>query len=214
MACRGMILVERPMTILNRGQNAAAEVEGAAGAAATKKGLQQCAASRRRFRVRRFWISSLTGLLIAAGANALASPASPRGMTGGSISHDSLSAGRTTGDHTQFSGLRARRIDSRRDRFFAREDRDRFGEFRRFRRRDRDGFGDGFFPVGDFGDFGWPYWPHPQPDSAAAGNVSDGVDDPGPPFPNRFGRYEPPTVETTPSGVTIVRGPGSHHFPP
>ncbi len=25
-------------------------------------------------------------------------------------------------------------------------------------------------------------------------------------------RYEPPTVETTPSGVTILRGPGSRHF--
>lgn len=200
------------MTILNRGQNA--EVEGAAGAAATKKGLRQCAISRRRFRVRRFWISLLTGLLIAAGADALASPVSARGMSGGSISHGSLSAGRTTGDPTQFSGLRARRFDSRRDRFFAREDRDRFAEFRRFRRRDRDGFGDGFFPFGDFGDSGGPYWPYPQSDFAAAGNVSDGVDDPTPRFPSRFGRYEPPTVETTPSGVTIVRGPGSHHFPP
>lgn len=72
------------------------------------------------------------------------------------------------------------------------------------RRRDRGLFADGFFPFG----FGWPI---SEPDLVTPADEGDTVDQPGPPVRFRLDRYEPPTVEKTPSGVTIIRGPGSHH---
>ncbi|HZS82104.1 MAG TPA: hypothetical protein VFA50_04490 [Stellaceae bacterium] len=37
---------------------------------------------------------------------------------------------------------------------------------------------------------------------------------PAPSMPRPTAEEERPTVETTASGVTIIRGPGSHHLPP
>jgi hypothetical protein len=188
------------MTIPNSGQSmVAAEAEGAAG---TESDARRPAAHSRQLPYRWLWIPLLTGLLIVNGAVQLPNPASARGMNGDSIGF--ASAGRSTG----FSGVNTHRFDLRRGEFFARGDFDRFRDFRRFHRRDRDEFADGFFPFGSVGDFGWG-WPGAQPDLFAGGDGPELIDDP--PFQRRFGRYERPTVETTASGVTIIRGPGSRH---
>lgn len=70
--------------------------------------------------------------------------------------------------------------------------------------RDRHRFDDGFFPFG----FGWPI---SEPDLAGTVDDGDGIDWRRPPFWLHVDQYEPPTVEESPSGVTIIRGPGSHH---
>jgi len=70
--------------------------------------------------------------------------------------------------------------------------------------RHHDLFADGFFPFG----FAVPVR---EPDLAAAADDSEGIDWRRPPYWLHFDRYEPPTVEKSPSGVTIIRGPGSHH---
>jgi hypothetical protein len=75
---------------------------------------------------------------------------------------------------------------------------------RHLHHRDHDLFADGFFPFG----LGWPV---SDPDFAPAVDETNGTDWRPPPFWFRFDRYEPPTVEKSPSGVTIIRGPGSHH---
>jgi hypothetical protein len=78
--------------------------------------------------------------------------------------------------------------------------------FRRFHHRDRDLFADGFFPFGFFG------WPALEPDiGVAQADPGDEPDWRSFPFWRQFDRYQPPTVEKSPSGVTIIRGPGSHH---
>jgi len=195
------------MTVLNRGRSTEAE-----GAAATESGPRQRAASHWHLPHRWLSVSLLAGLLIAIGAGELPKPADARDMSGGSIGggtfagHASSSFGRS---RIGFSRLNGHRFDTRRDRFFAREDRDRFRDFRRFDRRRRGEFADGFFPFG-FGDFGWG-WPAGQTDLPVLGAGSVAGDDPGPPVERRLGRYEPPTIKTTPSGVTIIRGPGSRH---
>jgi len=190
------------MTIPNRGQSVvAAEAEGAA--AGTESDPRRPAASSRQLPHPRLWIPLLTGLLIVNAAVQLANPASARGMSEDSIGF--ASPGRSS---TGFSGLNTHRFDSRRGGFFARGDFDRFRDFRRFHRRDRDEFADGFFPFGSFGDFGWG-WPGAQPGPLAGGGGPELIDDP--PLQRRSGRYERPTVETTASGVTIIRGPGSRH---
>jgi len=66
---------------------------------------------------------------------------------------------------------------------------------------ERDDFGAGFFPLG---------WPLAEPDLATA-DESDGMGWVPPRFWMPVERYQPPTVEKTPSGVTIIRGPGSSH---
>jgi hypothetical protein len=206
--CHGKIPVERSMTVLNRGQSTA-EAEGAAG---TESGPRQRAASRWRLPHRWLSVSLLAGALIAIGAGEFPKAADARGMSGGSISgrsfegHASSSFGRS---RIGFGEVNRHRFDSRRDRFFARDDFDRFHDFRRFRDRRRGEFGDGFFPFG-FGDFGWG-WPAGQTDLPVLGDGIGSGGDPGPPLERRLGRYEPPTTETTPSGVTIIRGPGSRH---
>jgi hypothetical protein len=78
---------------------------------------------------------------------------------------------------------------------------------RRFHHHGHGNFADGFFPFGFFPGFGWPV---AEPDVALA----DGGDEMSwgmPLFWRPVERYEPPTVEKAPSGVTIIRGPGSHH---
>ena len=79
----------------------------------------------------------------------------------------------------------------------------------------RPGFTDGVFPpgfpIGFIGGFGWPV---PQPDVLAAfiafGQRHE-AERLSQPVSIRVNRYEPPTTVTLSSGVTIVRGPGSHH---
>lgn len=193
------------MTVLNRGQIAAGAAAG------TESGTRQFAPSCSRLSSRRHWISLLAGLLIAVGAGQLATPANARGMHGGSIGnetpadHASLSFGRST---MEFNGAHAPRFAFRRDGGFAREDFDRFRGLRRFHHRHRNESAEGFVPFGFFGDWGWPI---AQTDLLAGDEGSEAADERGPPFRKPLGRYEPPTVETTPSGVTIIRGPGSRH---
>jgi hypothetical protein len=66
-----------------------------------------------------------------------------------------------------------------------------------------DCFPDGTFPCQGNGSAGY--------DPRYAGGYAGDAQPPDPP-PPRVSRYEPPTVETTPEGVTIVRGPGSRHL--
>jgi hypothetical protein len=140
---------------------------------------------------------------------------------GASASIGSSGAGRMTVAPTQaqtgrrIGNLRARSLDStrravsRRDDLFADEDFDRSRDFRHFHHRHRDRFADGLFPFGFFGETGTSA---AQSDLSAAGDDVGNGDGQGPPFQTRSTRYERPTVETTPSGVTIIRGPGSHRF--
>jgi hypothetical protein len=217
------------MAILNHRQSA----EGAAAvvAAATESQPQSRAENSSRFLDRRLWIYLFAGLLIAAGTGELTASASARGMNGGSVggtnrSVGSSSSGRTISAPTQGSasrlhGLHARsilstrRFGSHRDRddIFADDDFGRSRDFRRFRHH-RDEFADTFFPFGFSGDFGSPV---AQSDLSAAANGTEEGDDGdsrGLPFRTRGERYERPSVEKTPSGVTIIRGPGSHHISP
>ena len=79
----------------------------------------------------------------------------------------------------------------------------------------RPGFTDGVFPagfpIGFMGGFGWPV---PQPDVLAAFMAfgqQHQAERVARAQPARATHYEPPTTVTLASGVTIVRGPGSHH---
>jgi len=101
------------------------------------------------------------------------------------------------------SNFSLRQFDSGRFRFTVR---DNFA--RRFHHHNRHFFGQTFFPFGFFDGFGWP---SVQSELAQAPVGGDDVGDSSPPFQGRPARYEPPKVETTASGVTIIRGPGSHH---
>lgn len=199
------------MTILNRARSAAvADTE-----------------NRRQPYTRRALLSVwlLVGTLVGAGVGGLPAPASARGMSGGtgSPSAGSSSSGRmvsapATGPR-RFSALRAhpvisvRRFGFRREDFAALESFKHGRGFRRFRHHDRDEFADGFFPFGFFGGVGGPVIPSDLSEMAAFDGNDDG-DWRRLPFWARFDRYERPTVEKTPSGVTIIRGPGSHHFSP
>jgi len=175
-------------------------------------GLQAAARSRA------FGLIAAVILMIAA-TSWLATAAGARGMGGGSHggSHGSHSfagarsfGGAHSGAHF-FAGFGSGRrflADGRFGHF------NRFSRFsdRRFRNRFDGGFNNGFFPFGFSGDFGFPFgswgdfgWPFPSNQLIQPAVTDD------PPVAPRPQRYEPPTVETTPSGVTIVRGPGSRH---
>jgi len=78
---------------------------------------------------------------------------------------------------------------------------------RRFNNGFNGGFFDSSFPFGGWGGWGWGDFGGPFPSTQPIQPVITGDLAPAP----RPQRYEPPTVETTPSGVTIVRGPGSRH---
>jgi hypothetical protein len=215
------------MTILSHRQSA----QGAAAVAAdTESQPRSCAGKSSRFLDRRLWIYLFAGLLIAAGTGELTASASARGMNGGSVGGTSGSVGSsnsgrtvsapTQGSASRLNGLRARSMFSTR-RFGFRRDRDDifadddFGRRRDFRHRHhRDEFADTFFPFGFSGDFSSPV---AQSDLSAAANGTEEGDDGdwrGLPFRTRGERYERPSVEKTPSGVTIIRGPGSHHISP
>jgi len=201
------------MTVLNHAQNA----EVAAADTSSRRARQSC--------VRRLRMSSLATLLITAGVSGLSTAGDARGVTGGmtggggstivgsSITGQIATAPSSGATSRRSSGLRARsmssvhRFGSREGDIFVDDDFDRFRDFhRRFHNHRRDFLGDGFFPFGFFGS-----WPSVEPDLSAA--ADDGSDDgDAQSFRQRPERYEPPTVENTPSGVTIIRGPGSHRF--
>jgi len=157
-------------------------------------------------------------ILMVAAMSWLATAAGARGMGGGSHggSHGSHSFAGARSFGGAHSGARFGRhffVDDRFARF------NRFSRFsdRGFRNRFDGGFNNGFFPFDFSGDFGFPFgswgdfgWPFPSSQLIQPAVT----DDPpaAPPVAPRPQRYEPPTVETTPSGVTIVRGPGSRHF--
>jgi hypothetical protein len=170
-------------------------------------------------------------ILMVAAMSWLATAAGARGMGGGSHGSHSFAGARSFGG--AHSGARFGRhffVDDRFARF------NRFSRFsdRRFRNRFDGEFNNGFFPFGfgsdfgfpigfggDFGfpigfggDFGFPFgswgdfgWPSPSTQLIQPAVTGD-----PPAAAPRPQRYEPPTVETTSSGVTIVRGPGSRHF--
>lgn len=87
--------------------------------------------------------------------------------------------------------------------------------------RPRPGFQGGPFANVFPGYWGWGGWgwgwdggeawdgPGAWPNNGAAAPPS-----PPPRWVARFTAASPPSTETTPQGVTIIRGPGSHHFPP
>lgn len=183
------------MTVLNRDQSASRAV-------GETRGTHARAARRRVPAV------LLGGLLIIAAATGFAVSArassSPSGSMGlgspGRMATAPMSGPRRIGSgHTQaFASSRRFRL----------EDAFRHAhEFRRFHGHERGDFANGFFPFGFWPGFGWPV---AQQDLAAADDT--GGMDSGPPFfwP-QVERYQPPTVEKTPSGVTIIRGPGSSH---
>ncbi len=156
---------------------------------------------------RRFSVLLAAGLLIAAGAGGLALPARANNSPAGSIgmsspSHGRMISGTAMGSPHTRSIISLHRPRVRTDDFGARG-------FRRFHHRDHGVFANTFFPFGFFGGSSWPFI---EPElAAAAADQGDQVDWRGLPFWLRRDRYEPPTVEKAPSGVTIIRGPGSHH---
>jgi hypothetical protein len=204
------------MTVLNHAQSAVAVVVAAADTSSR---------SARQSFARRLRISSLATLMITAGVSGLSTASDARGVTGGmtggggstivgsSITGRMVTAPTSGATSRRSSGLHARsmssihRFGSREGDIFVDDDFDRFHDFRRFHHRHhRDFLDDRFFPFGFFGG-----WPSAEPDLSAA--ADDGSDDgDAPSFRRRGERYESPTVEQTPSGVTIIRGPGSHRF--
>jgi len=179
------------MTVFNLVRSEAGAVEAAAG-------IETRAPRTRRTTLRRYGLSLLSALLVATSIPAVASNAPVGSVSVGSLGGGRMiSVGRMGARHTP-SVVSLQRSRSGRE-GVARQ-------FGRFHHRDRDMFADGFFPFGFFPGFGWP----DQPDLAAA-DQGDQPDWRSLPFWARVDRYEPPTVEKAPSGVTIIRGPGSHH---
>jgi hypothetical protein len=179
---RDRTMVERPMTMLNA---------WSVGAAVAAADTEPHKTSARAVTTRRPFFLLLIGLLVAVGASALALPASASNTPVGPGAMGSSSGGRmvsvtTSGRRTQ-SVVALHRM-----------------HMRRFHHHDHDLFADGSFPFG----FGWPA---SEPDFSAAADEANPGDWHRPPYWFRFDRYEPPTVEKSPSGVTIIRGPGSHH---
>ncbi len=122
------------------------------------------------------------------------SPASARGITGGAGSSRSVSMmshpSRTSGAHHGHFVASAH-----------------FGHLHDFRTRHHhphDELSGWFWPWGFYDDFGSAF-----PQYGPADMTAEEYDGGGMPLARR---YERPTVETTPSGVTIIRGPGSRHF--
>ena len=155
-------------------------------------------------------VSLIVGILTAFVAGGLATPASARGMSGASGGgHGSAGIGHPV---ARGSGAHVRSRSSthaHREHLFADNDFSRFHDFRRFHHRHGDEFANGVFPWG-FGLFDED-WPGARSDLADVAS-RDETDGRSWPFRGRVEHYEPPTVEVTPSGVTIMRGPGSHHF--
>jgi len=211
------------MTVLNHARSAEEEV--AAEEEEVVVAVDTRSRSTRRLFARRLRISSLATLLVTAGVSGLSTAGDARGVTGGmtggggstivgsSMTGRMATAPTSGATSRRSSGLHARSMSSmhnfgsRKGDIFVDDDFDRFHDFhRRFHHHRRDFLNDGFFPFGFFGS-----WPSVEPDLSAA--ADDGSDDGDAPSLRRRGeRYEAPTVETTPSGVTIIRGPGSHRF--
>jgi hypothetical protein len=195
------------MTVLICAPRAATAVEATVGIEADLR-------ARRPMRFR-FLLFALAALIISAVASWLAPQARAHNASGGSfgssmsggMSGSRLASGPMMGSrqwnarHNR-SVLSMRRFPFRHDGARDPEDFDRARDFRHFHRRDRELF----FPWG----FGWPYV---QSDFAGASSADSGdeIDWRTLPFWRQFDRYQPPTVEKSPSGVTIIRGPGSHH---
>lgn len=156
------------------------------------------------------FLSVLIVLLLAAGTAGLALPASANNAPVGpmSIGGGPMLSG-TAGVGPQWTAprhARSVRFDAQHKRLEARAIFER-----RFHRHGDRLFGRGFLPFGFYGGFGWPDF---EPALAATSPDPDANDDTrwrGLSFSGRPDRYEPPTVEQSPSGVTIIRGPGSHH---
>jgi hypothetical protein len=167
------------------------------------------AVGRDAWSVRRLTIGLLAGLVIAVGTGAPAAPAAARGTGGGLISGGGSSS--PTVAKTSHVGTTrprpttalVRRSHWRDENFFRDAVFERSRDVRRHRHRHRDEFADGSFPFGFASGFDWP--------TAPALDASDDDARRGPP---RIERDERPTVEVSPSGVTIIRGPGSHHMSP
>ncbi|HKX11483.1 MAG TPA: hypothetical protein VJN67_25000 [Stellaceae bacterium] len=132
-------------------------------------------------------VSLLSGLLV----GGLVLPAWANDASFGSVHMDASSGGRPVAGT---GGMRQTRSIASLNQM----------HFHHAHHRDRDLFVGGFFPFG----FGWPI---SEPDLTATADDGDGIDWRRPPFWLHVDRYEPPTVEESPSGVTIIRGPGSHH---
>jgi hypothetical protein len=198
------------MTCLNRPRSVVVVAAAVAGTEARTPSLDWAIA-------RRLYRSGLAALLIIAGASGLAVSARDNGNPVGSLSVGASSGGRMISAPMRRARLGAhfsttsslRRFGFRREDFHSLEGRERAEMFRRFHHHgDHDRFEDGFFPFGFLDGLGWPVVP---PDLALSGDEADQSAWRGPPFWVQVDRYERPTVEKTPSGVTIVRGPGSHH---
>lgn len=161
---------------------------------------------------RRFLLVPLMVASIAAASNALTLPAQANNGPVGSMSvGSSMGGGHIASGARQFGASRSilftHRSQLHRGDFRRFKDFDRARGFRHFHHRDRDVFAGDFFPFGFWG------WPWPQTDVAANTDALSGeeTDWRSSLFRAWLDRYQPPTVEKSPSGVTIIRGPGSHH---
>ena len=173
------------MTILNRARSAAVAEVVVADTRARGAGAY-------RATMRRIFVSLVSGLLVIVGTGGLAPLARANNNSlVGSMSTSSSSGGRVV---AVTNGARPTRLIVSLHQMHSHHG----------HHRHRDLLTNGFFPFG----FGWPIG---EPDVTATADDSDGIDWRHPPFSLRADRYEPPTVEKSPSGVTIVRGPGSHH---
>jgi len=197
------------MTCLNRPRSA--PVAASAVAAGTEARAPRLGGERRLCR------SVLAALVIVAGASGFAFSARANGNPVGSVGLGASSGGRMISTPMRGRRLGAHssttfslhRFGFRREDFASLEGRERSEMFRRFHhQRDRDALEDAFFPFGFLDGLGWPAG---QPDLDLSGDEADQTAWRGPPFWVQLDHYERPTVEKTPSGVTIIRGPGSHH---
>jgi hypothetical protein len=162
---------------------------------------------------RRALVTFMVGLLIAAATGSFAISARANGSPSGSMGMGSSGRMVTApmSGPRRIGSIHSWRPASLHRSRFGRQSLDAFErarDFRRFHDHEHDDFGGGFFPFGFWPDFGWPV---AQSDVAAADDTG-GMGWGTPYFwPRPVERYEPPTVEKTPSGVTIIRGPGSPH---
>jgi hypothetical protein len=197
------------MTVLNRAWSATAVAAGAAADinAERRSGWDVVA--------RRLRQSLLVALLIASTTAVFASSVLANGNWTGAMSTGSsrrMVGEPMSGGPRRVGSVHARSFASLHRFHFRRQDieTERARAFRRFHHGDRDELAGGFFPFGFFPAFGWPDL---QPDSAIADDGGE-ADWGTPLFWRPVERYEPPTVEKSPSGVIIIRGPGSHHVWP
>lgn len=188
------------MAVLNRDQSAASEC--------TEFRSVAPGAPRSRLPV-----TLLVGIVIAVASSGFAISARANGSPSGSMGMGSsgqivtapMSGPRRIGSLHTGTSASLHRFRFGRERLDAFE---RAREFRRLHNRERDEFRGGFFPFGFWPSFGWPA---AQSDLVTANDTGGtGWDTPFL-WPRPVERYEPPTVEKTPSGVTIIRGPGSPH---